>query len=231
MNNTKKILLCCLCVVAIVTASVLGTLAYLTDTSTAVNTFTVGKVDITVDEEKVNPDGTPTEEEDERVQENKYHMIPGRTYVKDPTMTVKAGSEESYVRMLVTITCYDALQEIYDGGFLPQNFVEDWDNEIWISTKVVDESEDGTSATYEFRYHKTVTPGAEEDLVLEPLFKTFTVPNTFNATDLEAIQDLTITVVGHAIQTAGFADNAETGATAEDAAWAAFDAQMAAENG
>lgn len=219
MKNIKKILLCCLCVVAIVTGTILGTLAYLTDTSTVENTFTVGNVDIEVDEEKVNPDGTPTEEEDDRVQGNEYHMIPGQTYRKDPTMTVKAGSEESYVRMLVTITCYDALQEIYDGNFLPENFVEGWDRETWISTEVVSVSDDGKAATYEFRYKETVKPGDKEDLVLDALFDTFTVPATFDGEDLESIQGLTITVVGHAIQAATFED--------ADAAWAAFDIQMA----
>ena len=152
MKNTKKILLCCLCVVALISVSVLGTLAYLADTSTAVNTFTVDHVKIDLDEEKVTPDGKPTPEDDDRVQGNQYHLLPGQTYTKDPTVTVLKRSEESYVRMLVTISCYDALQRIFNNQFLPQNFVTDWDNTVWISTEEVDVSADGKSATYEFRY-------------------------------------------------------------------------------
>lgn len=227
----KRILLICLCVVALVAASVLGTLAYLTDTDTAVNTFTVGQVDISLDEEAVTPDGVPTPEEDDRVQENEYHLIPGQTYVKDPTVTVMAGSEESYIRMLVTISCYDGLQEIYGGSFLPENFVSGWDSAVWVSTKEVAVSDDGKTVTYEFRYHTTVDGiDEEEGVVLPALFESFTVPETFDGEDLEKLQGLKIEVTGHAIQKAGFEDKlAEDGTviSAEDLAWEAFDAQLA----
>ena len=102
MKTGNKILLWCLCIVAVVVISVTGTLAYLTDRDSAVNTFTVGQVDITLDEAKVNTDGTPVKGA-ERVQENEYHLIPGQTYTKDPMITVKAGSAKSYVRMMVTL--------------------------------------------------------------------------------------------------------------------------------
>ena len=42
----KKSLLTILCLVLVVTVSVVGTLAYLTDTDSAVNTFTIGRVEI-----------------------------------------------------------------------------------------------------------------------------------------------------------------------------------------
>lgn len=218
MKNMKKILLCCLCVVALVAASVLGTLAYLTDRDTAVNTFTVGNVDITLDEEAVNPDGTPTPEDDDRVQENEYHLIPGQTYVKDPTMTVKAGSEESYVRMLVTINCYSQLQAIFGEDFLPEEYVDGtWDSEIWPCVGS-ETDETANTITYEFRYHETVDASdSEEDIVLEALFQSFTLTGEITGEELATIQDLTITVEGHAIQAAGFDD--------ADAAWTAFDAQ------
>ena len=46
MKKTKKALLLSLCAVMLVTASVLGTMAYLTSTDEVVNTFTVGNVAI-----------------------------------------------------------------------------------------------------------------------------------------------------------------------------------------
>ena len=101
-----------------------------------------------------------------------------------------------------------------------------WDSEVWVSTQVVEVSEDGKSATYEFRYFETVTPEANEDLVLDALFDTFTIPASFDGDDLEAISTLEITVVGHAIQVVGFEADEENGLSAEDVAWAAFDAQM-----
>ena len=96
MKTKSKALLLTLCAVLLVAASVLGTMAYLTSTDTVTNTFTVGKVEIKLDETDVtNPTGP-------RVQANSYKLMPGTTYTKDPTVTVKAGSEESYVRMKVT---------------------------------------------------------------------------------------------------------------------------------
>jgi predicted ribosomally synthesized peptide with SipW-like signal peptide len=104
MKKATKALLAILCVVLLVAGSVMATLAYLTDSDEVKNTVTVGKVDITVDESEVTPDGEPVDGAD-RVDGNEYHLIPGQSYVKDPTMTVKKGSEESYVRMLVSVNC------------------------------------------------------------------------------------------------------------------------------
>ena len=95
MKKTKAILMA-LCAVLLVAASVMGTLAYLTSTDTVTNTFTVGKVAITLDEAKVDPDGTPVQGA-ARVNANKYHLLPGHTYKKDPTIHVAADSEDCYL--------------------------------------------------------------------------------------------------------------------------------------
>lgn len=225
MKKTTKALLIVLCVVLLVAGSVMATLAYLTDTDKVVNTVTVGKVDITVDESEVTPDGEPVEGAD-RVEGNEYHLIPGQTYVKDPTMTVKQGSEESFVRMLVTINCLSELKAIFGDDFLPENYVSGWDRSIWIPESVTEDAATNT-ATYEFRYYKTVDASeADADIVLEPLFTSFTLPGEVTGEELATIADLEIVAVGNAIQTLGFADDAAAGTTAEDAAWAAFDAQV-----
>ncbi|MBQ5321013.1 MAG: hypothetical protein J6K88_02960 [Oscillospiraceae bacterium] len=204
--------------------AIAGTIAYLTSRDTITNTFSVGNVEIKLDEAKVDLQGKPLDENGNVVEDiedayrhnagNKYHLIPGQSYTKDPTMTVLKNSEESYVRMLVTINCYNALQQIYNGEFLPQYFVNGWDNNIWTTTKNIVVS--GDKATYEFRYYKTVS-GENSDLDLEPLFTSFIVPSEFNGSDLKALENFEITVEGNAIQKIGF-DNA-------DSAWAAFDAQ------
>lgn len=225
MKKATKALLVVLCVVLLVAGSVMATLAYLTDTDKVVNTVTVGKVDITVDESEVTPDGKPVEGAD-RVEGNEYHLIPGQTYVKDPTMTVKQGSEDSFVRMLVTINCLSELKAIFGDDFLPENYVSGWDRAIWIPESVTEDASANT-ATYEFRYYKTVDASeATEDIVLEPLFTGFTLPGVVTGEELETISDLEIIAVGNAIQTLGFEADAATGATAEDAAWDAFDAQV-----
>lgn len=56
MKTRSKALLLMLCAVSLVTASVLGTMAYLTSTAEVKNTFAVGSVSITMDEEDVDND-------------------------------------------------------------------------------------------------------------------------------------------------------------------------------
>lgn len=89
MKNARKVLLLVLCLVLVVSATVMGTLAYLTDQTAEVkNTFTVGKVDIDLFE--TNDDG-------DHVMANEYQLIPGATYAKDPTVEVTDDSEDCYL--------------------------------------------------------------------------------------------------------------------------------------
>ena len=102
MKLKHKMLIACLTLIAI--ASTIITFALLTfETDTLVNTFTVGQVSLKLDETDVDETGTPIPNAN-RVTGNEYKLIPGKEYVKDPTMTVLSGSEASYVRILVTIT-------------------------------------------------------------------------------------------------------------------------------
>ena len=212
----SKVLITTLCAVLLVTVSVLGTLAYLTSQDEVVNTFTVGKVNITLDEAAVNADGTEIAGAD-RVKENNYHLIPGQTYVKDPTLTVKAKSEDSYVRMLLTLNCADEFDAIYapDKADLTTIF-NGYDGTNWVYETVTRDTAKNT-ITYEFRYKEIVTKSAT-DTKLDALFDSITVPGAFDSKDMESIANLKITVVGHAIQATGFAD--------ADDAWTAFNSKI-----
>ena len=221
MKKATKVLLSVLCVVAVLTGSVLGTLAYLTDRASVTNTFTYGDVNITLDEAKVDPDGTPVVPAVRTDAGNKYHLLPGATYTKDPVVTVKATSEASYVRMLVTFNCASQLDAIFaPAGAELTSIFNGYDAGVWVyETETRDPA--ANTVTYEFRY-KEVVPRSENDTVLDALFDSFTVPGVLTGEDLAAIKDLNITVEGHAIQATGF-DNA-------DAAWAAFAVQYGTAN-
>ena len=230
-SKLTKALLVTLCAVLLVAGSVLGTLAYLTARTEVVeNTFTVGDVQISLDEVVVNPDGTPVDGNgdgsyDREEKGNEYHLVPGKTYPKDPTVTVKGKSEPSYVRMMVTINCISELKAIFGKDFLPQNYVAGWYPEKWECVSTV-ENDDNT-VTYEFRYHSVVdASGSDADITLEPLFTHFTIPGEVDNAQLKTIDALEIAVEGHAIQAATFVDDEVTGTSAEDAAWAAFDKQV-----
>lgn len=213
----SKILILSVCLASILIGATLGTFAYLTSQDTVVNTFTVGDVEITLDETKVTADGKPVENA-ERVKENNYHLVPGMTYTKDPTLTVVKGSEEAYVRMLIKVNCLKELDEIFapSGAELTSIF-NGFDGSKWVyETEVRNETEN--TVTYEFRYINKVTALENADIVLEPLFNSITVPAFFDRDDMKAIADLEIVAVGHAIQAGGF-ENAQT-------AWNSFDQQM-----
>ena len=112
-KTKTKALLMSLCAVLLVAASVLGTMAYLTDSKDVKNTFTVGNVTIKLDEAKVDEMGNLVKNQDgtlaDRVTQNEYKLLPNHTYTKDPTVTVLAPSVESYVRMKGTFNKASAL--------------------------------------------------------------------------------------------------------------------------
>ena len=95
MKSKKKVFVTVLCAAALVIASVLGTMAFLTSTDEVNNTFTVGNVEITLDEAPVNDAGVI--QAGNRVKENTYKLIPGHEYTKDPTVHVTANSEDSWI--------------------------------------------------------------------------------------------------------------------------------------
>ena len=113
MKTMKKALLFMLCAALVVSATVFGTLAYLTDTEAVTNTFTVGQIAISLDEADVKPDGTP--DTDSRVQANEYHLLPGCTYSKDPIVHVDPDSEDSYIFIKVDNNGIEAIEETAAG--------------------------------------------------------------------------------------------------------------------
>ena len=207
----KKILVACLCVALAVLTIAGTTLAYLTSQDTVTNTFTVGNVKITLDEAKVDEMGKPVENAD-RVKANRYKLIPGHTYTKDPTVTVKAPSEESYVRMLVTVTfgkqlTDEQLATKLDGIFT--GYSTDWVR----SAKQIKTVDGKTVITYEYRYNNTVSAATTEKK-LPALFTGIAIPDTWTGDDLANLGNITIDIVAQAIQADGFA-------TADDA-WEKF---------
>lgn len=215
-RKMRKFLLTLSAVLLLVSMTVGVTVAYLTDEASVINTFTVGKVGISLDEAVTDEMGV--DQGTRTVEGNEYKLIPGHTYTKDPTVTVDADSESSFIRMIVTINEIAALKAACgvaeNDPFLPQYFVNGWDSSKWVSTGVIGAPAADT-CSYEFRYYTTVSTADAAEKKLEPLFESFTLPgNATNAQLLALGEDLEITVVAHAIQADGFAS--------ADAAWEKF---------
>ena len=112
MKKLIVVLCVVLAAVTISATSIMATVAYLTSSAAVSNVFTIGNVGISMTESKVNPNGTLSADGG-RVDTNTYHLVPNTTYIKDPTIFVNAGSEDSFLFVLVRndiegIECKDA---------------------------------------------------------------------------------------------------------------------------
>lgn len=106
----KKTIAIVALVVLVAVASVLGTLAYLTDTKTVENTFTMGDVRIKLDETDVNnPKG-------DRVTKNDYEVYPGAIVTKDPIVH-NVGANGAYIRATVNVSDWMNLVAAYYPDF------------------------------------------------------------------------------------------------------------------
>lgn len=188
MKKTKKVLILGLCAVLLVAASVLGTMAYLTDTAEVKNTFTVGNVAITLDEAKVDVNGvevTPAT----RVAENEYKLMPGHEYIKDPTVHVAAGSEDCFLFVKVKNGISGIETKTEANTIAAQMAANHW--------KAVD----GVANVYVYAEdtNPTVVQAGADKLV----FANFTIDGNVNTFE-ENVKDIVVTA--YAIQADGFAN-------------------------
>ncbi len=190
MRTKTKALALALCAVLLVVSTVFVTMAFLTSKDTVTNTFTVGKVTITLDEADVKSDGTYVSNKDARVDANEYKLIPGHTYIKDPTIHVADDSEECWLFVKVENGLANAEAE-GATSIASQMAEKGW-------TKV-----DGTDV-----YAHTEKQAAGADVVV---FDNFKIAGT---TDVSKYEDAEIVVTAYAIQADGFATAAEAWAKA-----------------
>ena len=106
--SVKKILVMAVAVAMVACVSIIGTLAWLTATTSEVkNTFTVGNINIKL-EEDAGKDAS-----------YQFKMVPGQTITKDPKVTVDAKSEDCW--LFVKVTASDNL-----STYIDYDIAEDW---------------------------------------------------------------------------------------------------------
>ena len=171
------------CAVLIAAVSVFTTVAFLKDSDSVKNTFTVGKVAITLDEAKEDEYGRAVDGAS-RVKGNSYKLIPGHEYKKDPIVHFAAGSEASYLFVRVD----DGIAQIEAGTTIAaQILANGW-------TKLADVG--GV-------YWKQVQANTGTAAVDYAVFDSFTLKGE---ADVDAYANAKITVTAYAIQADGFAD-------------------------
>lgn len=186
--RTKKALTLALCAVLLVVTTVFATMAFLTSKDSVTNTFTVGNVKITMDESKVDLYGTK-DAGISRVKENTYKLIPGHTYVKDPTIHVDTDSEACWVFAKIE-------NELTNAATLAMNNVSNQTG-YWF---LIDETDNI------WAYSVALNAGESS----AALFEYFTVKDD---ADVSSYENKTIVVTGYAIQADGF-DTAQEAWTA-----------------
>lgn len=194
MNMLKKTLLLVCMMALVVCISVGATIAYLTSQDTVTNTFTVGQVGIELWETDVDEDDNEADNHPEKNLDkaNKYHLLPGHEYVKDPTVYVDETSESCYLYVKVINDIADiedkantVEEQIEANEWLPLQGV---DNVYW---KLYDKDEEGAKLDH-------------------PVFGTFKIAGEgVKNSDIAAYENKTITVTAYAIQKDGFDDPVE----------------------
>ena len=196
--KTIKALVLALCAVLLVVSTVFATMAYLSSTTEVVkNTFTVGNVQITLDEAEVDEYGVEVANAN-RVIENTYKLLPGHTYVKDPTIHVAEGSEACYLFIKVT----NDIAAIEKSG---KTVAEQLATNGWTAL-------DANKGIY----YKAASIDARSAAIDVAVFSSITIDGKANVADYA---DKTITVQAYAIQADGFASATAAWTAAPLNAW------------
>ena len=208
MKKTRKILLMAACAVLLVCISVGATVAYLTSTDSVKNTFTVGKVEITLDEAKVNADGSLVDNGKTRVKANSYKLLPGHTYTKDPTIHVANDSEPCYLFVKVEngIAAIEG-EETIEKYMLGQNWVKLGEShpDIWFRAEDFEEGQTPVPAKYNAGSNVVIFP--EFTIAESVLGGTKPANPAEGALYIEDYKAATIKITAYAIQADGFANS------------------------
>lgn len=218
MKQSRKALATTLACGLVAAMAIGGTFAYLTDEEVSVNTFTVGKVQIDLEEPNQNPDDTddivPNEviKKDPQVENTGTNKAYVFVEVKIPTKEIVLADETGAKQDLGvhdlftygTITTVDD-KEVYTAGGL---------NEGWSAVKSVVNTVGDSYSTYIFGYNKPLAKGETTLTVFDRVKFANIVEGQIDSTDVN------IPIKAYAIQAEVNSDGGTTtidGVTIADA--------------
>lgn len=232
MTRRKKIITGTLCIALITSLSIGGTLAFLTDTEEVTNHFSVGDLDITIDEPEWDDEGTPDDDggtpddpsdDTPGTPGDGENLVPGDTREKDPTITAVTGN--SYMRVILTIQDKDGkaitdkkrLNYILDTVYYANPVLSE-DSSYSLTdlskyntinsdfTLVTDKSSSNTNITgvYYYNYNKILEEGNSVKL-----FTNIVIPTDWNQTHLATLGEYQIEIYAQAIQADNFKNSTE----------------------
>ena len=200
----KRFVAILLCVTLVALAAIGATFAYLTDTKTVDNTFTMGNVAIKLDETNVNdPEG-------DRVTSNTYNVYPGAVVTKDPIVH-NTGKNAAYIRATVNVSNWMNLCAAYypdfketfpnDGYKAALNLLVGELGEGWsvVGVEAGDTFTIGQfDAKFILKYDGALASGADTTA----MFQTVTIPAGIDNANTDSFKE--VKVVAQAIQADGF---------------------------
>lgn len=188
-----------------------GTAAYLTDYGETTNTFTVGKVDIEVEEPNWNPD-----EHDK--------IVSTEEMKKDPQI-VNNGKNDAYVYLEISVPMKEVITANEDGTRNPLAMTELFSynktaNWTLMNTKTV-----GNDKVYLYNFNKVLAPGQTTDA----LFNTIKFANVIEGYVDES--QLDVGVRAYAIQALNTGDKQTDVNSQAKAAWNKYSNQNDGQDG
>ena len=238
-----------LCAVALVAGSVLTTIALLTSSSGVSNVFTVGNISIDMKESKVNsdgymvdsagnviakldaegnlvdPEGNPVtkaslKDDFVKIDTNSYHLLPGKNYIKDPTIYITSDTDKMYLFVKSANLIRRAEEGNYEGG-TSLSMRKQMEANGWVEYV---RSGDGTEIVWVYGTREKSTGEITPTVVSKSthseisLCETFTIhPNV----DVSVYGAAHVTFTAFAIQTTGFTGAENSDHELTKAAWEA----------
>ena len=213
----KRFVAILLCVTLVALAAIGATFAYLTDTKTVNNTFTMGNVKIKLDETNVNdPTG-------DRVTSNEYNVYPGAVVTKDPIVH-NVGKNAAYIRATVNVSNWMNLCAAYypDFGIAYPNEGYEKSLELLVgqlgngwSVVGVEAGDTFTIGQFDAKFILKYDGKLADGDDTTAMFQTVTIPAGIDNANTESFSG--VKVVAQAIQADGF--------DTWEAAFAAYDAK------
>ena len=201
----KRFVAILLCVTLVALAAIGATFAYLTDTKTVNNTFTMGNVAIKLDETDIkNPTG-------DRVTSNEYNVYPGAVVTKDPIVH-NTGKNAAYIRATVNVSNWMNLCAAYYPDFgisypnagyeqsllrLVGDLGEGW-SIVGVTTGDTFIYGEQFDAKFILKYDGVLADGADTTA----MFQTVTIPAGIDNANADSFDE--VKVVAQAIQADGF---------------------------
>lgn len=213
----KRFVAILLCVTLVALAAIGATFAYLTDTKTVDNTFTMGNVAIKLDETDIkNPTGA-------RVTSNAYNVYPGAVVTKDPIVH-NTGKNAAYIRATVNVSNWMNLVGAYypdfkytfgqEGYKAALNLLVGELGEGW-SVVGVEAGDTFTIGQFDAKFILKYDGKLAAKADTTAMFQTVTIPAGIDNANTDSFKE--VKVVAQAIQADGF--------DTWEAAFAAYDAK------